>query len=109
MRKHLLAATALVALFGSSAIAADMPAPVYKAPPPPPVWSWSGFYIGGQVGADWGTAEASLNANNVFQGLSGPVAQTEQNGFLAGGLIGLNWQFASWGSSASRAISTGPI
>jgi outer membrane immunogenic protein len=99
MRKHLLTATALVALFGGSAVAADMSAPVYKAPPAPaPVWSWTGFYIGGQVGATWGTAEASLNANNnLLPGLSGPLAQTEANGFLAGGLIGLNWQFASWG------------
>jgi outer membrane immunogenic protein len=32
-----------------------------------------------------------------MQGLSIPLAQTEENGFLGGALIGVNWQFASWG------------
>lgn len=50
MKKLILAATGLMAL-GGSAFAADMAAPVYKAPPPPaPVYSWSGCYIDGGVG-----------------------------------------------------------
>jgi outer membrane immunogenic protein len=50
MKKLILAATGLVAL-GGSAFAADMAAPVYKAPPPPaPVYSLSGCYIDGGVG-----------------------------------------------------------
>jgi len=53
-------------------MAADLPAPVYKAPPAP-VWSWSGFYIGGQVGAAWGTTEASLDANNLSGARQRPV------------------------------------
>src|ERR1700744_3656773 len=38
----------------SIAGAADMP---LKAPPPPPapVYSWTGFYIGGNAGGDWGS------------------------------------------------------
>jgi outer membrane immunogenic protein len=33
-------------------MAADMPvkAPLYKAPPPAPVYNWTGFYLGGSVG-----------------------------------------------------------
>ena len=54
MKKLLLAMTALAAFTGS-AFAADLPARTYtKAPPPPPVWSWTGFYIfGGAGGGLW--------------------------------------------------------
>jgi outer membrane immunogenic protein len=54
MKKLLLAMTALAA-FSGSAFAADLPARTYtKAPPPAPVWSWTGFYIfGGGGGGLW--------------------------------------------------------
>ena len=43
MKKLLFASAALAAFIGTSAFAADMAAPVYKAPPPAaPVWSWTG-------------------------------------------------------------------
>ena len=55
MRKLLAVTAALVALVGTPAFAADMAAPVYKAPPPmAPVWSWTGFYIGLNGGGVWG-------------------------------------------------------
>src|SRR5229473_834319 len=60
MKKLWLAIVASVALAaGGPAIAADLAvkAPVYKAPPiVVPVWSWSGFYVGGNVGYSWGRA-----------------------------------------------------
>jgi outer membrane immunogenic protein len=52
----LLATTALTAAMGQLASAADLP--VRKAPPPPvTVWSWTGFYIGGNVGFSSGKAD----------------------------------------------------
>ena len=54
MKKLLFASAALAAFIGTSAFAADMAAPVYKAPPPvAPVWSWTGFYLGANVGGAW--------------------------------------------------------
>src|SRR5271168_4292815 len=54
--KIFISAAAAVAL-GSTAFAADLPArtepPVY-VPPPPPIFTWTGFYIGGQIGYQWG-------------------------------------------------------
>jgi outer membrane immunogenic protein len=51
--KKLLAGIALAALVAGRAMAADMavkaPPP---APPPVPIFNWSGFYIGGHIG--WG-------------------------------------------------------
>src|SRR3981189_3416138 len=44
MKKLFIALTA-VAAFAAPAIAADLPARTYKAPPPPaPVYNWTGFY-----------------------------------------------------------------
>jgi outer membrane immunogenic protein len=53
--KKLLIALSAVAAFTGSAMAADMAPKAYtKAPPPVPVYSWTGFYIfGGGGGGIW--------------------------------------------------------
>jgi outer membrane immunogenic protein len=78
-----------------SAQAADMRAPVYKGPPPPSVVSaWTGCYVGGQVGAQWGEFTATVNYPSVP-----PVAASrnfEGDGTLIyGGQLGCNWQMAN--------------
>ena len=47
MKKILLALSA-IAIGTAAASAADLPARTYTAPllPPPPVFSWTGFYVG---------------------------------------------------------------
>jgi outer membrane immunogenic protein len=56
-RQILLASVGAIAIAGS-ALAADLhPPPVY--PPPPPIFTWTGVYIGGQIGYAW-----SIGANN---------------------------------------------
>jgi outer membrane immunogenic protein len=50
-----LAAATLVGLAGS-ATAADLgraPAPYQPPPPPPSVFTWTGCYIGGNIGGGW--------------------------------------------------------
>jgi outer membrane immunogenic protein len=96
MKKLMLGTVGLLALGLSSAFAADM---AVKAPPtyvPAPVWSWTGFYIGGNVGAGWGTTEANLNSISIG-GTSFadnlPIDQNSRSGFLGGGQIGYNYQF----------------
>ena len=61
MKKLLLAGVAVIALGAISASAADiqrrqMPA---KAPAymPPPVYNWTGFYLGIKGGGTWGRSE----------------------------------------------------
>ena len=103
IKSGLLAAAGFLALT-SMASSADM-APVYKSPPPPPppAFSWTGFYIGGIVGGGWSTTESSLTGVSIpefdgfsISGFSIPVAQTQANGFLAGGTVGYNWQVSPW-------------
>src|SRR4051812_50086897 len=56
MNKRVLAAVASATLLATgSAFAADMaPRPVYKAPPPITVFSWTGCYVGAYGGGAWG-------------------------------------------------------
>jgi outer membrane immunogenic protein len=102
--KHLLlSGFALTALAISPAMAADMP---LKAPaPPPPIFSWTGFYIGVEGGAGWGTNEESApqwQSCNTGTGVCGPIivflpagaerSSYELNGWHGGGTVGFNWQ-----------------
>jgi len=52
MKKLLLTSIAFAALVAGPATAADLGSPVYRAPVAVPVaFNWTGFYIGGHVGA----------------------------------------------------------
>ena len=60
----IIGAAATVTAAGA-AHAADMPvkAPVYEASTPPPVYNWTGFYIGGNVGYAFGNTNVVLSPN----------------------------------------------
>jgi outer membrane immunogenic protein len=64
--------------------AADMKLKAPPAPPPPP-FSWNGFYIGGELG--WAHASGS-----VTDSLFGLSADASRDGWLAGGVVGFNYQ-----------------
>ena len=95
--------TALIAIpafvFGtvSLASAADLtppPAMPSKAPPvyyAPPPFSWTGFYLGGNLGWGW----TSGNGTITIGGASGPISGSG-NGFLGGVQGGYNWQASHW-------------
>jgi outer membrane immunogenic protein len=72
---------------GFSARAADL-APIVQGGG---YYNWSGYYIGGNVGA--GVGRTSFTA--VMPGLS-VTPSDEIRGFVGGGQGGFNWQFGSW-------------
>jgi outer membrane immunogenic protein len=93
MKKLLLTTTALIALAAvGSAGAADLP--VYKAPPvvPAPVFSWTGFYLGGQVGGAWGHDDASLVNPGVPVAINFPFIINTKS-VIGGAHAGYNVQF----------------
>ena len=85
-----LVALSVMATSGS-AVAADLPpvkAPVLKAPAA--LWSWSGLYIGGHIGA-------SLSLTDIADPLGAPIYgdKVRTPGFIGGGQIGFNHQVGS--------------
>jgi outer membrane immunogenic protein len=96
MKRFAVAGFAL-GMMAATAVAADMPVPYGKAPPPPE-FSWTGLYIGGNVG--WQQLEDNgypfcLDPTGAMQGLGCdiiPGGQMGGNGFFGGGQAGYNWQ-----------------
>ena len=74
--------------FTTSAIAADMSVKAPPPPVPPPVYLWTGCYIGGNVG--W--AQVSAHFNDSVLGDDGRLTSSS---FAGGGQIGCDYQFAS--------------
>ena len=94
MKKLLIVGTALAALAGNPAVAADM---ALKAPPPPPVWSWTGWYVGGNVGYSWGRDNGPVTFSDPVIGpLYSVNNNTRLDGVIGGLQIGHNWQIQNW-------------
>jgi outer membrane immunogenic protein len=92
MKRILMASVALIALGAGVASAADLP---MKAPPAPvyvpPPFTWTGCYIGGNVGGAWGKHDW----NDTLFGLN--WSNDDNNGrFIGGGQVGCNYQFNSF-------------
>ncbi|HEX5211566.1 MAG TPA: outer membrane beta-barrel protein [Pseudolabrys sp.] len=87
MRYVLGSAIAIAVLGSASAMAADMQRPAYKAPmlAPAPVTTWTGCYIGGNVGGLFGNASVSAPGGEV---------SPDGSGFAAGGQVGCDYQFS---------------
>ncbi len=94
MKKLFLATTAFVVLAAASAGAADMSVrPAYTpAPPPVPVYSWTGPYWGANVGYSWGTAKYDASLTGV-----GTVSNSQDiDGAIGGVQTGYNYQVGAW-------------
>ncbi len=87
---RVLVTTAAVAISFSQASAADLRRPVYKAPPPAALFSWSGFYIG--VHAGWLRSDNSVTDIDGLQDDPGTRFGYSGNAFVGGGHVGYNWQ-----------------
>ena len=77
----------------------------YAYPPPALVWSWTGFYIGANVGIT-AASRGGTSISNTGTGFFGTALAAGQipltigigeAGFLGGGQVGLDWQiFSAW-------------
>ncbi len=95
--KRLLIASVLVIGTVYSAYAADL---AHKAPPPPPPPppppSWTGYYIGGNIGYAWGSDSKTSTGIATIGGaaIDPGTATLHPNGGFSGLQSGYNWQFA---------------
>ena len=105
MKRTLLCAAALISMT-SLGFAADLPsralapAPVYVAP----AFTWTGFYVGGNVGAAWSGRDNCPLLNSIDNhGVYTPETWFTPNcnsdrstNFIGGIQAGYNWQFGGW-------------
>jgi outer membrane immunogenic protein len=107
VRRTALASVGALALTGA-ALAADLRAPPPVILPPPPIFTWTGFYVGLNAGGTWSnSARENTTAVQLFAAptfateltLSSALATTSvpisTSGFIGGGQIGYNYQFAN--------------
>lgn len=104
--KRFLLAVASVALAGAlgtaSAQAADLAAHYTKAPMMAAAYNWTGFYIGGNVGGEWGGSNAATTtldppvsyfATSSVPAIAAVGAQHINSSSVTGGFTaGYNWQ-----------------
>jgi outer membrane immunogenic protein len=88
MKRLLFGTVALVAL-ATAATAADLYTKARPLPPPPvapPLFSWTGFYVGGNIGAGW----EDFNITDRLTGLN--FGSNTRSAFIGGGQVGFNYQ-----------------
>jgi outer membrane immunogenic protein len=94
MLRHILIASVGAVALAGSAFAADLPSrappPIYL--PPAPIFTWTGIYIGGQIGYAWG------NQNTSFGDAFGDFGQFGSNaqGVIGGAHVGYNLQLSQF-------------
>ncbi len=99
MKKFLLLVTALAMGAPLTAFAADLPQPPRPMPQAPafvpPPFTWTGIYVGGNIGWGWTNVTTTDTGPGVFGQVFpiGSQSSFSENGFLGGGQIGVNWQF----------------
>jgi outer membrane immunogenic protein len=89
----LLATTVLFTGLAQSASAADLAAPVYRPAVPVVVpYSWTGLYVGVNIGYSWGKETNDFTVLGV-----GTVSESQTvNGVIGGYQSGYNHQFGAW-------------
>jgi len=95
LRRILMASAGAVALAGS-ALAADLPS---RAPPPvyaPPPFSWTGLYLGGQVGYAFGSLGSNLLSPAGFDFFYPNQFSYTPQGVIGGAHLGYNLQISQW-------------
>ena len=64
---------------------------------PEPIYNWTGFYIGGNVGYSWGrSSDTSTLTNGAGAVLFTSADRANMDGVIGGGQIGYNWQVQNW-------------
>ncbi len=105
MRRQILMASvgAIAIAIAGSALAAEPL--VYTPPPPPPIFTWSGLYIGGQIGYAWGSDP--IDVVDVTGASPNAFFNTTPDGVIGGAHVGYNLQFPGWNWFSSSGVVVG--
>src|SRR3981081_2329266 len=102
MKRIARGAALLGPIAAGAAAAADLPrASYYTAPAPLSAYSWTGPYLGGNLGYEWGTTSNNLTRPSGSGGGSQAVSTGQAGQFLFGGeadvqLSAASDTFAPW-------------
>jgi outer membrane immunogenic protein len=108
MKATPLAATAL-SLLTVSAFGADLEVPL-KAPLVAPPFTWTSCYAGVQAGGGWGHTDLNDSAGILSPSIGFTSASTGVGGYVVGGQIGCDYQFApNWVVGIEGAAAGGNI
>ena len=114
MQVRSITAAVGLALLSTTAFAADLPSrrapPAYAPPPPIPVFTWTGVYVGAQVGYNFGRDNALAFANGTGAGLAANGASNR--GVIGGAHIGYNFSTQSlplFGSAFGGLLGGGGV
>jgi outer membrane immunogenic protein len=84
MKRFTVAAILFASIISSTLAAEPIFVPSYGYQPP--VWSWTGFYVGADLGYGWANVDHSFAINGLN-------VSTKPSGFIGGIYAGYNWQF----------------
>jgi opacity protein-like surface antigen len=90
--------TLVATTLAGPALAADMGLP-FKAPPSyAPAFSWTGTYVGANLGGTWGTFQMDPFSTNNLTVLVGAAGRTSlrDTSVIGGFQAGYNWQVGQW-------------
>jgi outer membrane immunogenic protein len=85
-------AYAAAAFFPGTAFAADLTPP----PPPPPAFTWTGLYVGGQIGYAWSQDPVTWSGVSNDDELAGGTFNHNPQGVIGGAHVGYNLQYYPW-------------
>ncbi len=109
MKVTLFGAAAVSLLTVSAAFGADLAAPPI-APAPPPPFTWTSCYAGGNVGGGFGQKDLNDTAGILSPNTGFTSSDLNISGYMLGGQIGCDYQFASnWVLGIEGAASGGDI
>lgn len=98
--QRVVLAGATLAIIAGSATAADLgrraPAPYQPPPPPAPVYTWTGCYIGGNIGGGWASKTWTDVAGAVTGVVGANLGSHTADGFIGGGQVGCDYQAGIW-------------
>jgi len=97
MNKACVATIVALSMISGPALAADMAAkaPIYKAAPPIS-YTWTGCYVGGNVGAGWAHTDYRINDPRAAPVDGASLGSNTGSGLVGGGQVGCDYQVGSW-------------
>ena len=99
MKRTLIGIAAITSLLATGALAADLPMGPYTRAPvfAEPLFNWTGFYVGGNVGYSFGrSSDTSTLTGSTGAALFGSAGTSNLTGVIGGAQIGYNWQIRNF-------------